>query len=145
MLKKIILVVILTFSLLLGEVILSQHFDDPFIDDVMAQEGDLESPGFMFNLEGMTHEKITGGVRQSWIRKGINYFFERIIVFLSATVGGLAVLVMSYGGFLIMTSGGVETRRDKGKHYIKFAVIGLVVALSAYILVTLVQVLIQSI
>ena len=105
----------------------------------------LDSGNFMFDLTPITHEAIRTETRQGWIRRGVNYFFERIISFMAAVIGGLSVLILSIGGFLMLSSAGDETRYEKGKNYAKFAIIGLIVTLSAYILVTLVQLLIRSI
>jgi len=105
----------------------------------------IDSGTFMFDLTPVTHEAIRTETRQGWVRRGINFFFERIITFLAAVIGGLSVLVLSIGGFLMLSSAGDETRYEKGKNFAKFSIIGLIVTLSAYILVTLVQLLIRSI
>lgn len=106
---------------------------------------DLDSGAFMFDLSSITHKSLEGSTRQSWIRRGINYFFERIVGFLAAVIGTLAVLMLTIGGFLMLSSAGNEQRYEQGKNYAKYALIGLGVTLSAYILVTLVQLLIRSI
>ena len=106
---------------------------------------DVDDPTFMFDLSAITHESIEGSTRQGWIRRGINYFFERIIGFLAAVIGSLAVLMLSVGGFLMLSSGGDETRYEKGKNYAKYSLIGLAITLLAYVLVSLVQLLIRSI
>jgi hypothetical protein len=105
----------------------------------------IDSGNFMFDLSPITHEAIEGSTRQSWIRQGINYFFERAIGFMAAVIGGLSVLMLSIGGFLMLSSGGSEQRYEQGKTIAKFALVGLAVTLSAYIMVTLVQLLISSI
>ncbi len=105
----------------------------------------LDEESFMFDLGVITHEGIEGGTRQSWIRKGINYFFERIIGFMAGIIGTLAVLMLAYGGFMILASAGNENLYQKGMAYVKYSLIGLAVTLSAYILVTLVQLLVKSI
>ena len=110
-----------------------------------AYGGSLEEGGFTFDLSSITHEDITGSSRQRWIRGGINYVFERVISVLAATIGGMSVLVMSYGGLLILSSAGNENMYQKGLNYIKYSLIGLAFALGAYIIVTAVQLLIKSI
>jgi len=105
---------------------------------------DIDSGGFMFDLSSITNQGIEGTTRQGWIRQGISFFFERIVAFLAAIIGTLSVLMMVWGGFIILTSAGSE-RHETGKNYVKYALIGLLVTLSAYILVTLVQLLIASI
>jgi hypothetical protein len=108
-------------------------------------EGNLDSAGFMFDLSSITHTAIKGTTRQSWIRQGINYFFERGINVMATVIGSLSVLMLSVGGFLMLSSAGDETQYEKGKNYAKYSLIGLGVTLMAYVLVTLVQLLITSI
>ena len=141
--KKILLIIVLAFSFVLGSAVITDSTPTVIAQDVPG-EG-LDEAGFMFDLSVITHEDIVGSTRQSWIRRGINYVFERIIGVLAATIGGLSVLVMSYGGFLILSSAGSETQSQKGKTYIKYALIGLVFTLCAYLLVSGVQLLIRSI
>jgi hypothetical protein len=146
--KKIFLILVLVFSFVLGSTALPDLSGQIHINRAMAQvpgEGGADDPGFMFDLGAITHEDIAGSSRQKWIREGINYIFERIIGVMAATIGGLAVLVMSYGGFLILSSAGSQTQHDKGVGYIKYSLIGLAVTLGAYILVSAVQILIRSI
>ena len=104
----------------------------------------LDSPGFTFNVSSITFEGIDGSVRQQWIRGGVDYFFGRAVSLLASLIGTAAVLMMSVGGFLMLSSAGNESQYEKGKNFVKFSLIGLAVALSAYILVTLVQLLVVS-
>jgi len=148
MLKKSLLILVLTFSFVLGSVALPELMGVMPVNEVQAQTPpgeSLDDPDFMFDLTTITHEKIAGSTRQSWIRQGINYIFERIVGVLAATIGGLSVLMMSYGGFLILSSAGNENMSTKGKNYIKYSLIGLAFALGAYIMVNAVQLLIRSI
>lgn len=150
MLKRLLLISTLSLAIFAGSFVLIQYSDINLIDTVFAQDGSIDSPDFMFSLSGSGGGHDTGIVHpdinpQSWIRGGINYIFERVIGLMAAVIGGLSVLVMSFGGFLILSSAGDENQVTKGKGYIKYALIGLATALSAYILVTAVQILIKSI
>ncbi len=51
----------------------------------------------------------------------------------------LAVLVILYGGFVILTSGGSETMFNKGKNAIIGAVVGLFIVFGSRILVILIN------
>ncbi len=142
MFKKLFLLLIIAFS-----VSILSSFDHDLVPVVHAQPvpgEDIDSGGFMFDLTAVTNQGIEGTTRQGWIRQGIGFFFERIVSFLAAIIGTLSVLMMVWGGFLMLSAGGSE-RHEQGKNYVKYALIGLVVTLSAYILVTLVQLLIASI
>ena len=146
MFKKILIALVLAIGL---QAMPAVFFEAPAVyaqDPTQPPPGEsLESESFMFELGTITHEAIKGSTRQSWIREGINYFFERIIGFLAAIIGSLAVLMLMVGGFLMLSSAGDETRYEKGKNYAKYSLIGLTIALLAYVLVTLVQLLIRSI
>lgn len=105
----------------------------------------IDSAGFMMTLDPITYPGIEGSTRQSWIRKGVDYFLERIVGFMAAIIGTLAVLMISIGGFMMLSSAGNDTMYESGKNYVKFSLIGLLFTLTAYILVTAVQLLVQSI
>ena len=105
----------------------------------------LDDPNFSFDLNAITDQGITGTIKQRWIRGGVNYFFGRVIGFMAGVIGGVAVLIMVYGGFLILSSAGSEDLYQKGVDYIKYSALGLAAVLSAYILVNAVQLLINSI
>ena len=134
MFKKLLLITLLLVTLfgLAG-------FNQP---KVLAQAEALQSPEFMFDVGAITHPDIQ---EQNWIRRGINYFFERAIGIMAATIGSVAVLVMVVGGFRMLASAGRAEEYDKGKAMIIKAAIGLAVVFGAYILVTAVQLLIKSI
>lgn len=146
MLKKILIVLALVLSL---QMLQGVFMEVPMLyaaeEPAPPAEGDIDAETFMFDLGAITHESIEGTTRQSWIRQGINYFFERIIGFMAAVIGSLSVLMLMVGGFMMLASGGNESMHTKGVGYAKYALIGLAVTLCAYILVTLVQLLISSI
>lgn len=66
-------------------------------------------------------------------------FIIRLINNLSLMIGSLALLTIIIGGVMFLTSGGKEGQITKGKDIIKYAVIGLVVAFSAYFITSYVQ------
>lgn len=68
--------------------------------------------------------------------------FTKIIPFL-ITWGinlaiGLSVIVLIFGGYLFLTAFGNEERHERGLKTIMYAVIGLVIALTAYGIVTII-------
>ena len=144
MLKKILLTILLITTLFgLGRFCESKVMAQVYLaDEDPAPSGDIKSDEFMFNLGAITHGDIQ---EQNWIRKGINYLFERAITIMAATVGSVAVLMMSVGGFMMLASAGRQEMYDKGKSLIFKAVIGIIFVLGAYILVTTIQLLIKSI
>lgn len=157
MIKKITLILLLSFSI--SFLPLSTELNVPMVsagnvnlnpnnvspNNTSNPNPSLDSGGFMFQLTPIVNPNIEGSVKQSWIRQGINYFFENIIGLMAGMIGTLAVLIMSLGGFLMLSSAGNEGRYEQGKNYVIYALVGLGITLSAYILVTLVQLLIRSI
>lgn len=63
----------------------------------------------------------------------------RVISFLSLSIGSFAFLAIVIGGIFMVTAGGRENQIQRGKDIIKYAVIGLIVAFSAYFITTFVQ------
>ncbi len=109
---------------------------------VLAQGSQIQDNQFKFDLGVVTHKDIK---ERNWIRKGLDFIFERVITIMAATVGAAAVLMMAIGGFMMISSAGTEERYTKGKGMIMRAIMGLGFVLGAYILVTTVQLLIKSI
>lgn len=50
----------------------------------------------------------------------------------TAVIGIIAILVLLYAAFLFMTAGGDETKMESAKAYIKYGIIGIIVAVLAY-------------
>jgi|SRR3989344_2151126 len=61
---------------------------------------------------------------------------ENVMNFLLTISIPLAVVVIIYGGFLFMTSGGSEQRVTKGKQAMLSAAIGLAIVFGSYIIIT---------
>ncbi|MEK7186611.1 MAG: hypothetical protein AAB675_04620 [Patescibacteria group bacterium] len=55
-------------------------------------------------------------------------------------IGGVAVLFIIYGGFLILTSEGDPGQLNKGKSYIYYAIAGLLLAIFGFIFVEVIAV-----
>lgn len=65
----------------------------------------------------------------------LNLIIERVLNTVMGVVGLLAVIVMVVGGILLATSGGDEEKSKKGKNYITYGIIGLVVIILSYAIV----------
>jgi glucose uptake protein GlcU len=55
-------------------------------------------------------------------------------------IGGLAVLFIIYGGYIILSSQGNPQNLNKGKSYIMYAIIGLLLAIFGYVFVQIIAV-----
>ncbi|MBI2453756.1 hypothetical protein HYV58_01100 [Candidatus Peregrinibacteria bacterium] len=71
------------------------------------------------------------------------FFITFLIQFLLSIAGLIAVLFVVLGGYWYVVSGLVEDK-EKGKNYILHALMGLIVALSAWIVVNFIQVALTS-
>jgi hypothetical protein len=66
------------------------------------------------------------------------------IDFAIRVMGSLAVLILIIGGMILVLSAGNDTRVEKGKNTIKYAVIGIAVSMMAYVIVMIVQALLTN-
>lgn len=66
-------------------------------------------------------------------------FILTIINFLSKVIGTVAILLIIIGGLLLLASEGDDNKVQKGKGIIVQAIIGLIIALASYMIVTFVQ------
>jgi hypothetical protein len=71
-------------------------------------------------------------------RTTIPELVSNIIKAFVGIVGAVALLIFVYGGFLWLTSAGEASKIQAGKDAMKWAVVGLVVVLSSYALVSFV-------
>jgi len=137
------------FSSLFLFIVLNVAYTPVFAQDSAAapepSANSLDQPGFTFSLDSIVSDKIKGSQQTKWVRGGVNYFLERVITLMATLIGSVSLLMMMFGGFKMLTSVGNETEYKKGIDIIKSAAKGIAFALGAYILVTLVQILIRSI
>lgn len=126
----IVLISALLFVNLFGDLVLAQTIVPEF--DSASTES--------FNVnQYLTVSGPTMGQQSYVARAGIGTFLVKVINFLSLSIGSFALVAIIIGGITLLTSGGRETPLQKGKDIIKFAIIGLVAALSAYIITSAVQ------
>jgi cytochrome bd-type quinol oxidase subunit 2 len=59
----------------------------------------------------------------------------KVINWILAFIGSLAVLMIVVAGVMYITSGGDEGRVDKAKSFLTYSIVGLVVALLGYVIV----------
>lgn len=74
----------------------------------------------------------------------VNRILKRIVNFLSAIIGVVAVIMIIFGGFRYITSGGSDNTVTSAKNTILYAIIGLVIVALAQLLVRFVVKLIGS-
>jgi len=73
----------------------------------------------------------------------IPYFIQRIINFLLALVGLVSVLAIVIGGYFYVF-GGLTDQKEKGKNYLKRAIMGLALASLSWIIVSVIISLVTS-
>lgn len=69
----------------------------------------------------------------------IGCLIVRLINYLVSLIGIVSFGIIILGGLTLVTAGGDDTRITKGKDMILYAIIGIVVALSSYIITIFVQ------
>lgn len=69
----------------------------------------------------------------------IGAYIVRFVNFLALLIGSFGILAVIVGGYFLLTAGGREEAITRGKDIIKFAIIGIIVAVSAFWLVAAVQ------
>ena len=74
-------------------------------------------------------EQAGGGV------KGSNSIVQEVITVLVWIVGIASVIVIIYGGILFTTSAGDSGKVKKGKDAILYGIVGLIIAILAYVIV----------
>jgi hypothetical protein len=87
-------------------------------------------------------QKSTVGTQDQTYLKSSNpiaSFILQIINFISLTVASLSFLGIVIGGFMLLASSGNENLVNRGKETITYAIIGLVLTLSSYFIVSFVQ------
>lgn len=105
----------------------------------------MDSSWYSFDLGIIAHNQLDEELIVTYRQKGFGYYIDRVIMIMASLIGTSAILVMIYGGFLILTSAGIQDQYDQGKNYIKYAAIGLLVGIGAYVLVTIVQIAVNTI
>ncbi len=75
---------------------------------------------------------------------GIEHVVTNIIQIFLGFLGFIALVIIIYGGFVWMTSGGNQEKINKAKGILKSAIIGLVIILSSYIITSFVMNLVYS-
>jgi hypothetical protein len=76
---------------------------------------------------------------------GIVYFISRVVDSLVIAVSSLAVVALIIGGYMLITSGGDEQKRENGKSAIKYTIIGLFFVFGSYAIVSLIIGLLYSV
>ena len=90
--------------------------------------------GVQFDPEG----KIKKATKLPDPEGGINEIIIRTTQWILGFLGLVAVILIIYGGFTWMTSAGNEEKVKKAKEIIKASVIGLVIVMAAWMIVTFV-------
>lgn len=74
----------------------------------------------------------------------IDTIIGRLITSLLGVTGSIALLMFVYGGFLWLISAGEPDKVKKGKEVMKWAILGLVVIVGAYVIVSTIVTALES-
>ncbi|SRR5258708_28759674 len=67
-------------------------------------------------------------------------FFKQFYGYGLGIIGGVGIIFLLYGGYLILTSQGNPINIDSGKRYITYAIIGILFAVFGYLFVQIIAV-----
>ncbi len=70
--------------------------------------------------------------------QGIECLFQNVLAVIITLIGVAVLVMLIIGSFKLLTSGGDPKAVDAGKQTVTFAIIGLVVAVSAWLILSLV-------
>ncbi len=102
----------------------------------MKQLFSLPLLAYCFLAASLPSPVVAAGLSNPLGTTDLNEVFARLIKAVLGVSGGLALLMFIWGGFLFLTAGGNDGRIKKGKETLTWAIIGIVVILAAYILVS---------
>ena len=97
----------------------------------------LASPTFLKQIKAILNSNSkTGGSAEAWVDQAltIKEIAINVLNFLLSIFGILAIIALVIGGGMYLTAYGDEKKIDSGKKIITYAIIGIVVALSALVL-----------
>ncbi len=140
--KKIAIILLsaLTFATLATALNGPAFASDPNIIKLKELDFDI-SETLKLNPTG-TGDSKTEQQEQTYFGEGQNPIVEfiiRIINFALTVMGSIAVIILIIGGFQMMFSQGDQQKLDEAKNVVKYAVIGIIVALLSYVIVITVQ------
>jgi|GEM_PF-7061938 len=96
----------------------------------------LESTTFtQFNQTGLNAPSSAGYSSGLTQNKGIREYVLNVVNFVLGFLGLAAVVAVIYGGFIYVTAGGDESKTEKGKNSVIYAIIGILLILGAYAIV----------
>ncbi|HAT74214.1 MAG: hypothetical protein US30_C0012G0011 [Candidatus Moranbacteria bacterium GW2011_GWF2_36_839] len=96
----------------------------------------LASPTFLKQIKIILESNSdTGGSAEAWVNKALTIkdIAINVLNFLLSVFGVLAIIALVIGGGMYLTAYGDEKKIDSGKKIITYAIIGIVVALSALV------------
>jgi fumarate reductase subunit D len=88
--------------------------------------------------EGTTQSGITAPNVAGLPSGNFAPILDKVLTFVTSLIGGLALLMIIVSGIMYMTSGGDSGKADKAKEWLTASIIGLVIALLAYVIVIVV-------
>ncbi len=109
-----------------------------FVPDVFAVGIEAIKPTFSVPIPNVSLSKVVmgdGGMSVNWIAE----YVVGVYTYLFGAVGFLVAFMMMFGGFQILTAGGDSGKVNAGKSKIKNAVIGTVIAASAFLILNTVN------
>jgi hypothetical protein len=127
----------------------NEEVSDPAQAEQLRRLNEMSNEDSSAETESESEEhEAAYGFDVSFIDKGgvrdVESLGTKIMRFLNLTIAALSMLGVMIGGVVLITAAGNDSQVQYGKEILKFSLIGLVVTLSAYLIVTLVQTILYS-
>ncbi|MCL5008853.1 MAG: pilin [Patescibacteria group bacterium] len=98
----------------------------------------------LVNAQGIVNSSICVGGLNCNAGQDVNSLIKTVIQWMLGIAFGIAVLFLIIGGFWYITSGGNEETAEKGKNTVVNALIGIVIIVLAFVIVSVVANLVGS-
>lgn len=97
----------------------------------------LGAPTFLKTIQEILGGKDDGASAEDWVKDGLTLkeVVTRTLDLLLSIFGILAIIALVVGGVMYLTAYGDEKKIDTGKNVVKYAIIGIVVALASLVIV----------
>ncbi|MDP3975482.1 MAG: pilin, partial [bacterium] len=113
---------------------------------IMAENEQMINKGETFEVTDMfnPYPRDSEGIPERPVTKRLQTVTDTIATWMITLVSSFAVVALIIGGFMMIISGGDETRLELGKTIFTYSLIGLLVTLLAYGIVSSIQSLFYS-
>jgi len=90
-------------------------------------------------IGGLASTVLAADWRDAWSEEQVIRFFNNVADALLMIIGVISIFAILYAGFLFMVSGGDQKVLDEAKNFVRYAIIGIIVAALAFSVVGIIN------